>query len=121
MPQPIMLGNSERMTFSKVTDMIEKPNLVEVQKKSFRWFLETGLMEAFNDISPIKDYTENLVLEFVDYELEDKAKYDIEECKDRDVTYAKPLKVQVRFINKETGEVKEQRVFMEFVQLAIQK
>lgn len=112
MPQPIQLGNAERMSFSKVKDVIEKPNLVEVQKKSFRWFLETGLMEAFNDISPIKDYTENLVLEFVDYELEDKAKYDIEECKDRDVTYAKPLKVQVRFINKETGEVKEQKVFM---------
>ncbi len=112
MPQPIMLGNSERMTYSKVTDVIEKPNLVEVQKKSFRWFLETGLMEAFNDISPIQDYTGNLVLEFVDYELDSKAKYEIEECKDRDVTYAKPLKVQVRFINKETGEVKEQKVFM---------
>ena len=112
MPRPIMLGNSERMTFSKVEDVIEKPNLVEVQKKSFRWFLETGLMEAFNDISPIQDYTGNLVLEFVDYELENKVKYGIEECKDRDVTYAKPLKVQVRFINKETGEVKEQKVFM---------
>ncbi len=112
MPQPIMLGISERMTFSKVQDVIEKPNLVEVQKKSFRWFLETGLMEAFNDISPIQDYTGNLVLEFVDYELDSKAKYEIEECKDRDVTYAKPLKVQVRFINKETGEVKEQKVFM---------
>ena len=112
MPQPIQLGNAERMSFSRVQDVIERPNLVEVQKKSFRWFLETGLMEAFNDISPIEDYTGNLVLEFVDYELEDKAKYDIEECKNRDTTYAKPLKVQVRFINKETGEVKEQKVFM---------
>jgi DNA-directed RNA polymerase subunit beta len=112
MPQPIKLGNTERMSFSRVQDVIERPNLVEVQKKSFRWFLETGLMEAFNDISPIEDYTGNLVLEFVDYELEDNAKYGIEECKDRDVTYAVPLKVQVRFINKETGEVKEQKVFM---------
>jgi len=112
MPQPIQLGNAERMSFSRVQDVIERPNLVEVQKKSFRWFMETGLMEAFNDISPIEDYTGNLVLEFVDYELEDKAKYDIEECKNRDVTYAKPLKVQVRFINKETGEIKEQKVFM---------
>ncbi|MBN2794991.1 MAG: DNA-directed RNA polymerase subunit beta [Clostridia bacterium] len=112
MPQPIQLGNAERMSFSRVQDVIERPNLVEVQKKSFRWFLETGLMEAFNDISPIEDYTGNLVLEFVGYELEDKAKYEIEECKDRDVTYAVPLKVQVRFINKETGEVKEQKVFM---------
>ncbi len=113
MPQPIMLGNVERMSFSKVKDKIEKPNLIEVQTSSFNWFLEYGLKEAFRDISPIRDYTENLILEFIDYELEmDKVKYDIQECKDRDVTYAVPLKVLVRFLNTETGEVKEQKVFM---------
>ncbi len=112
MPKPIQLGNTERMTFSRVEDTQKRPNLVEVQIESFKWFLEHGLMEAFEDISPIKDYAENLVLEFVDYELEAKPKYDIEECKERDATYAFPLTVQVRFINKETGEVKEQKVFM---------
>ncbi len=112
MPKPIQLGNTERMTFSRVKDTQKRPNLVEVQIESFKWFLEHGLMEAFEDISPIKDYAENLVLEFVDYELEAKPKYDIEECKERDATYAFPLTVQVRFINKETGEVKEQKVFM---------
>jgi DNA-directed RNA polymerase subunit beta len=80
--------------------------------ESYKWFLEEGLMEAFNDISPIQDYTGNLILEFVNYSLDGEPKYDVEECKERDVTYAVPLKVKVRFINKETGEVKEQEVFM---------
>jgi DNA-directed RNA polymerase subunit beta len=100
------------MSFSRIEDLIEKPSLIEIQKKSYKWFLEEGLMEAFKDISPIQDYTNNLILEFVNYELEDEPKYDVEECKERDVNYAVPLKVQVRFINKETGEVKEQKVFM---------
>ena len=112
MPQPIRLGRTERMSFSRYEEIIEKPNLIEIQKKSYKWFLEEGLMEAFRDISPIQDYTGNLILEFIDYNLENTPKYDVEECKERDVTYAVPLKVQVRFINKETGEVKEQKVFM---------
>ncbi|HHT27062.1 MAG TPA: hypothetical protein GXZ82_07450, partial [Firmicutes bacterium] len=87
------------------------PNLIEVQRKSYEDFLAEGLMEVFRDISPIQDFTGNLVLEFIDYSL-GTPKYDVEECKDRDVTYAAPLKVRVRLINKETGEVKEQEVFM---------
>jgi len=112
MPQPIRLGRAERMSFSKYGEKIEKPNLIEIQKKSYEWFLKDGLMEAFKDISPIQDYTGNLILEFIDYDLDNAPKYDVEECKERDVTFAVPLKVQVRFINKETGEVKEQKVFM---------
>jgi len=100
------------MSFAKTEDLLEKPDLVQIQKKSFEWFLRTGLMEAFKDISPIQDYTGNLILEFVDYTLDSDPKYDVEECKERDVNFAVPLKVQVRFINKETGEVKEQKVFM---------
>src|SRR5690554_6649040 len=87
------------------------PNLIEIQQKSYHWFLEEGLREVFRDISPIQDFTGNLVLEFIDYAL-GEPKWDVEECKDRDVTYAAPLKARVRLINKETGEVKEQEVFM---------
>jgi len=112
MPQPVQLGRKTRMSFSRIDELLDKPNLIEIQVKSYKWFLENGLMDAFLDISPIQDYTGNLILEFVDYELEKTPKYDVEECKERDVTYAVPLKVQVRFINKETGEVKEQKVFM---------
>ncbi|WP_430884811.1 DNA-directed RNA polymerase subunit beta [Fusibacter sp. JL216-2] len=112
MPQPVQLGKVERMSFSRIPKILDMPNLIEIQMKSYEWFLENGLMEAFQDISPIQDYTGNLILEFIDYELNEDPKYDVEECKERDVTYAVPLKVQVRFINKETGEVKEQKVFM---------
>ena len=112
MPQPIQLGKRTRMDFSRISKILDTPNFIEIQKKSYDWFLKEGLMEAFKDISPIQDYTGNLILEFIDYELENETKYDVEECKERDVTYAVPLKVQVRFINKETGEVKEQKVFM---------
>ncbi|RKD24846.1 DNA-directed RNA polymerase subunit beta [Caminicella sporogenes DSM 14501] len=112
MPHPVKVGKGTRMSFSKIDKVLEMPNLIEIQKRSYKWFLEEGLMEAFNDISPIQDYTGNLILEFVDYSLDGKPKYDQEECKERDVTYAVPLKVKVRFINKETGEVKEQEVFM---------
>ena len=112
MPQPLQLGKVERMSFSRIPKQLDIPNLIEIQMNSYKWFLEEGLMEAFRDISPIQDYTGNLILEFIDYELDNDPKYDVEECKERDVTYAVPLKVQVRFINKETGEVKEQKVFM---------
>jgi DNA-directed RNA polymerase subunit beta len=112
MPHPVTLGKTERISFSRIEKLVDMPNLIEIQMKSYKWFLEEGLMEAFSDISPIQDYTGNLILEFVDYSLEKDPKYDVEECKERDVTYSVPLKVQVRFINKETGEVKEQKVFM---------
>lgn len=112
MPQPVMLGKTERMSFARIQELLEKPNLIEIQKTSYDWFLKEGLKEAFNDISPIEDYTGNLSLEFTNYELDEDPKYDVEECKERDVNYAVPLRVQVRFMNKETGEIKEQRVFM---------
>jgi DNA-directed RNA polymerase subunit beta len=112
MPQPVMLGRTQRMSFARIKELLEKPNLIEIQRKSYEWFLDEGLKEAFRDISPIEDYTGNLILEFIDYELDDEPKYDVEECKERDVNYAVPLRVQVRFINRETGEIKEQKVFM---------
>ena len=107
-----MLGKTKRMSFARINELLEKPNLIEIQRKSYEWFLEEGLKEAFKDISPIEDYTGNLSLEFIDYELDEESKYDVEECKERDVNYAVPLRVQVRFINKETSEIKEQKVFM---------
>ncbi len=112
MPKPIKLGRKDRMTFSKINEVAEMPNLIQIQTDSYDWFIKEGLQEVFEDISPIKDYAGNLVLEFIDYSLTDPPKYEQEECKERDVTYAAPLKVRVRLINKETGEVKEQEVFM---------
>ena len=112
MPKPVKLGRKDRMTFSKINEVAEMPNLIQIQTDSYDWFIKEGLQEVFEDISPIKDYAGNLVLEFIDYSLNDPPKYEQEECKERDVTYAAPLKVKVRLINKETGEVKEQEVFM---------
>ena len=112
MPHPVTIGKRTRMSFSKIKEIADVPNLIELQVDSYKWFIEEGLKEVFDDISPIGDYTGNLVLEFLDYSLDDKPKYDIEECKDRDATYCAPLKVKVRLINKETGEIKEQEVFM---------
>ncbi len=112
MPKPIKVGRKERMTFAKINEVAKMPNLIDIQTKSFKWFIEEGLKEVFEDISPIKDYADNLLLEFVDYHLSDVTKYDEEECKERDATFAAPLKVKVRLVNKETGEVKEQEVFM---------
>ena len=112
MPHPVTIGKRTRMSFSKIKEIADVPNLIELQVDSYKWFIEEGLKEVFEDISPIEDYTGNLILEFVDYSLDDKPKYDIEERKDRDATYCAPLKVKVRLINKETGEIKEQEVFM---------
>ncbi len=111
-PHPIMLGKNERMSYSQVEEAIEMPNLIEVQKKSYDWFIDKGLKEVLHDVSPICDFSGNLVLEFDDYYLDENPKYTIEECKARDATYSKPLKIKVRLINKETGEVKEQEIFM---------
>ena len=112
MPKPIKVGRKERMTFSKINEVGVMPNLIEIQTSSYDWFIKEGLREVFEDISPIRDYADNLILEFIDYSLNDPPKYEQEECKERDVTYAAPLKVRVRLVNKETGEVKEQEVFM---------
>lgn len=108
---PEQLGTRTRWNFGKFQEVLELPNLIEVQRNSYVWFLNAGLREVFHDISPIQDFTGNLVLEFLDYSL-GKPKYGVEQCKERDVTYAAPLRVKVRLINKETGEVKEQEVFM---------
>ena len=112
MPHPVQVGKKVRMSYSQIDEVQDIPNLIELQKESYDWFLDEGLREVFADISPIEDYTGNLILEFVDFYLEEIPKYDVEESKDRDVTYAAPLKAKVRLINKETGEVKEQEVFM---------
>ncbi|MCL2488986.1 MAG: DNA-directed RNA polymerase subunit beta, partial [Oscillospiraceae bacterium] len=108
----IELGNSVRMSFSKINEVLEMPNLIEVQKNSYNWFLTEGLKEIFSDVSTITDYTGNLVLEFIDYRLDDAPKYTVEQCKDRDVTFAAPLRVKARLLNKENGEVKDSEVFM---------
>ncbi|MBR2477064.1 MAG: DNA-directed RNA polymerase subunit beta [Clostridia bacterium] len=112
MVHPIKLGKNERMSYAKSSEVLEMPNLIEIQKNSYQWFVDKGLKEVLEDVSPICDYSGNLVLEFSDYYLEDDPKYSIEECKARDATYSKPLKIKVRLINKETGEVKEQEIFM---------
>lgn len=107
----VKYGWRERRSYSRIREVLDLPNLIEIQQKSYEWFLREGLREMFADISPIQDFTGNLVLEFIDYSL-GEPKYDVEESKERDVTYAAPLRVKVRLINKETGEVKEQEVFM---------
>jgi len=102
----------KRMSFSRIDEVLDMPNLIEVQKNSYRRFLEEDFREVLNDVSPITDYSENLVLEFVDYALDKTPKHSVERCKERDLTYAAPLKVFVRLKNKETGEIKESEVFM---------
>ena len=110
---PVNVGKNVRMSFSKQKDILEMPNLIEVQKDSYRWFLEKGLYEVFTDISPITDHDGRFSLEFVDYQLcKDDAKYSIDECKERDATYAAPLKVKVRLHNNDTGEINEHDIFM---------
>ncbi len=110
--KPVKLGTTERMSFSRIEEVLEMPNLIEVQKNSYQWFLEEGLKEIFRDVGSVEDYTGNLVLDFIGYRLDSQPKYSIKECKDRDVTYAAPLRVTTRLLNKETGEVKEQEIFM---------
>ncbi len=112
MVHPVKLGKNTRMSYGKINEVLEMPNLIEIQKDSYEWFLNEGLKDVFHDVSPIADYAGNLILEFIDYRLENTTKYDIEECKERDATYAAPLRVKVRLVHKETGEVKEQEIFM---------
>ncbi|MGI6039441.1 MAG: DNA-directed RNA polymerase subunit beta [Eubacteriales bacterium] len=108
----LRFGRTIRKSYQRLGDVIEMPDLIEVQKKSFQWFLDVGLMEVFQDVGVITDYTGNLELRFIDYVLEENPKYSVEECKERDATYAAPLKVRVRLRNKETEEIKEQELFM---------
>ena len=111
--RPIKSGKNTRMSYANKQEVLEMPNLIGVQVDSYKWFLEEGLEEAFKDISPITDFTGKLSLEFVDYRLfEEDKKYTIEECKERDATYSAPLKVNVRLINNETGEINQHEVFM---------
>ncbi|MCL6444058.1 MAG: DNA-directed RNA polymerase subunit beta [Alicyclobacillus sp.] len=107
----VKYGWRERRSYARIHEVLDLPNLIEIQQQSYEWFLREGLREMFADISPIQDFAGNLVLDFIDYSL-GEPKYDVEESKERDVTYAAPLRVKVRLINKETGEVKEQEVFM---------
>jgi len=108
---PVAVGKRVRYSYAKINEVLDMPNLIEIQKNSYNWFLKTGMKEIFRDISPIQDFTGNLVLSFETFFLGDH-KYEVEECKERDVTYAAPLRVSVRLLNKETGEIKEQEVFM---------
>ena len=111
--KPKQLGKNTRMSFSRIDEVLEMPNLIEVQKNSYEWFLRDGLKEVFKDVSGITDYAGNLVLDFVNYNLErHKPNYSVQECKERDATYAAPLRVTARLLNKESGEIKESEVFM---------
>ena len=110
--KPVQVGKNTRMSFARIGEVLEMPNLIEVQVNSYKWFLNQGLKEVFQDISAITDYTGNLVLDFIDYRLEETPKYSVTECKVRDVTYDAPLHVRARLLNKETGEVNEQEIFM---------
>ena len=105
-------GKTLRKNFARHEEVMAMPNLLEIQKKSYQWFLDTGLREVFADVASIGDYAGNLELSFIDYSMDEKPKYDVEECKARDATYAAPMKVSVRLHNKETGEIKEQEIFM---------
>ncbi len=108
----VKLGKNERKSFAKINEVMDMPNLIEIQKKSYKWFLEEGLREVFKDVASIKDYNETLELSFIDYRLDDEPKYTIAECKERDTTYAAPLRVTARLVNLETGEIKDSEVFM---------
>ena len=110
--KPVQVGKNTRMSFARIGEVLEMPNLIEVQVNSYKWFLNQGLKEVFQDISAITDYTGNLVLDFIDYRLEETPKYSVTECKVRDVTYDAPLHVRARLLNKETGEINEQEIFM---------
>ena len=112
MVKDVQHGKTTRKSFARIDEILEMPNLIEVQKKSYEWFLTDGLREVFDDVASITDYTGNLELSFIGYKLEDTPKYSVEECKARDATYACPLKVSMRLHNKETGEIKEQEIFM---------
>ena len=107
-----MYGKTLRKNFARHEEIMEMPNLLELQKKSYRWFLDEGLQEVFTDVASITNYAGNLELSFIGYKMDEAPKYDVEECKARDATYAAPLKVNVRLYNNQTQEIKEQEIFM---------
>ena len=111
-PNPVPMGKRTRMSFARIKEALEVPDLIEIQKNSYKSFLKDGLREVLADVSPITDYSESLILEFTDYSLDDEPKYTQEVCKERDATYAAPLKVTVRLTNRDTHEIKESEVFM---------
>lgn len=121
MVHPVTLGKRVRMSYSRIDEALDLPDLIEVQKSSYNWFLEEGLKEVFDDISPIQDYTGNIILEFINYHIGDSLKYSEDEARERDANYSAPLKAKVILINKETGEVKEQEVFMGDLPLMTEK
>ena len=108
--KPVKLGKNTRMSFEKINEVLDMPNLIEVQKNSYNWFLDVGLREVFRDVATITDHNDNLVLSFVDYRLDEQPKYSITECKERDVTYAAPLRVTARLLNKETDNYESKRI-----------
>lgn len=110
--KPVELGKTVRMNFGRIEELLKEPNLIGIQKDSYQWFLDEGLREVFSEMSCVSDHTGNLMLEFLDYRFDSETKYSIAECKERDATYAAPLRVKARLINKETGEVKEQEIYM---------
>ena len=112
MPKDVLYGKTHRMSFARTPEIMDMPNLLEIQKSSYQWFLETGLREVFKETDAVTDYSGNLELSFIDYSMDDKPKYTEEECKARDATYAAPIRVRVRLRNKETEEIKEQEIFM---------
>ena len=114
-------GKATRMSFSNIKEVIEMPDLIDIQKQSYEWFLKSGLRDVLSDASPITDFSGNLLLEFVDYRLEDETKYTIEEANERNTSYCSRLQVQVRLINKETGEIKEQEIFFGDLPLMTEK
>ena len=112
MVKDVMFGKTMRKSYAKYEEILQIPNMLKIQKDSYQWFLEEGLREVFKDVGTITDFSGKLELSFLDYTMEDKPKYTIEECKERDATYAKPIKVRVRLRNTETDEIKEQEIFM---------
>ena len=112
MVKDVYYGNTLRKSFARTDEIIDMPDLLEIQKKSYQWFLDVGLREVFRDTAAITDYQGNLELSFIDYTMDEKPKYSVEECKARDATYAAPIKVKVRLHNKETGAIIDQKIFM---------
>ncbi len=112
MVKDVYYGKTLRKSYARHEEILEMPNLLEVQKNSYQWFLDKGLREVFKDVAAITDYAGNLELSFIDYSMDEPPKYDVEECKARDATYAAPIKVRVRLRNKETEEIKEQEIFL---------
>ena len=110
-----LFGKTKRMSYAKYQEVLEMPNMLKIQKDSYQWFLKEGLREVFRDVGTISDFSGKLELSFLDYSMDEKSKYTVEECKERDVTYAKPIKVRVRLRNVETDVIKEQEIFMGFV------